>query len=55
MFCRLVHLWDTNHYRELCAWPGHKASINEVIFHPTENILASCSSDRSIVIGEFDQ
>ena len=52
---KIVHLYEGNHYRELCGWPGHKASVNEVIFHPTENILASCSSDRSIIIGEFDQ
>jgi Prp8 binding protein len=50
---RIVHLWETTNYQEVCGWPGHKASVNEVIIHPTEPILASCSSDRSIVLGEF--
>lgn len=50
---RLVHLWETARYSEVCAWPGHKASVNEVAFHPTQPVLVSASSDRTIVVGEF--
>ena len=32
---------------------GNKGSVNEVVFHPTENIIASCSSDKQIFIGEY--
>lgn len=27
---RIVHLWESTNYKEVCGWPGHKASINEV-------------------------
>ena len=34
--------------------PGHGGSVNEVAFHPKEPILGSCSSDRSVYLGEVD-
>ena len=34
--------------------PGHKGSVNEVAFHPTQPILGSCSSDHSVYLGEID-
>ena len=30
-------------------------SVNEVAFHPEEPILGSCSSDRSVYLGEIDR
>ncbi|VWU48305.1 U5 snrnp-specific protein, putative [Hepatocystis sp. ex Piliocolobus tephrosceles] len=33
--------------------PGHNSSVNDVAFHPTEDIIASCSSDKTIFLGEF--
>lgn len=50
---RLVHLWDAARGTEICSWPGHKASVNEVVFHPNQPVLASASSDKTIVLGEF--
>jgi Prp8 binding protein len=50
---RIVHLWETTNYSEVCGWAGHKASINQVIIHPSEPIIASASSDRTIILGEF--
>lgn len=50
---RLVHLWDATNANEICAWQGHSASINEVIFHPSHQIIASCSSDKTIMLGEY--
>jgi hypothetical protein len=29
--------------------------VNEVAFHPEEPILGSCSSDRSVYLGEIDR
>lgn len=33
--------------------PGHKGSVNDVIFHPTDSIVASCGSDKQIYLGEL--
>lgn len=35
------------------ALPGHKGSVNEVVFHPKEPIIGSCSNDRTIFLGEL--
>lgn len=52
---RLVHMWETDNFSELGAYPGHKASVNQVCFHPdaSEPIIASASSDKSIILGEY--
>ena len=52
---QVVHIWDTQTGEELYALPGHKGTVNEVIFHPTSNepIVASCSSDKTIILGEL--
>jgi Prp8 binding protein len=51
--CRNVHIWDTLTTEILYKLPGHKGSVNEVIFHPNEPIIASCSSDGTIYLGEL--
>ncbi|KAK3444238.1 hypothetical protein EUGRSUZ_L00018 [Eucalyptus grandis] len=33
--------------------PGHMGSVNETVFHPTEPIVGSCSSDKQIYLGEI--
>jgi Prp8 binding protein len=53
LFFRITHIWDTSSCKELYCLPGHKGSVNEVIFHPTEPIIASCGSDKQIFIGEL--
>ena len=35
--------------------PGHSGSVNEVAFHPQEPILGSCSSDKTVYLGEIDR
>lgn len=49
---RLVHLFGSDG-RERGAWAGHRASVNEVAFHPSQPVLASCSSDKTVTLGEY--
>ncbi|KAG1679086.1 U5 small nuclear ribonucleoprotein [Nymphon striatum] len=51
---RFVYIWDTTTRRIMYKLPGHNGSINEVAFHPNEPIVASCSSDRQIYLGEIE-
>lgn len=50
-----VNVWDATTCRLLYKLPGHRGSINEVAFHPTEPIIGSCSSDGTIYLGELAQ
>lgn len=34
--------------------PGHKGCVNAVDWHPSEPVIATCSTDRSIIIGEVE-
>eukprot|EP01004_Peranema_trichophorum_P005504 NODE_4361_length_1179_cov_58.117424_g3852_i0.p1 GENE.NODE_4361_length_1179_cov_58.117424_g3852_i0~~NODE_4361_length_1179_cov_58.117424_g3852_i0.p1 ORF type:complete len:357 (-),score=83.39 NODE_4361_length_1179_cov_58.117424_g3852_i0:53-1123(-) len=48
-----VYIWDFNSRKVEYKLPGHRAAVNEVVFHPKEPIVASCSSDKSIYLGEL--
>lgn len=50
---RNVYIWDVSDQEILYLLPGHKGSVNEVVFHPLEPIIASCSSDKNIYLGEL--
>ena len=52
---RLTHIFDAESStgEEKYVLPGHKASVNQCLFHPTQKLIASCSSDKSIIIGEL--
>lgn len=50
---RSVHIWDVPSGQELYYLPGHKATINEVVFHPKEPVIASGGSDKQIYLGEL--
>jgi len=50
---RFVYVWDTTTRMILYKLPGHSGSVNEVDFHPHEPIIASCSSDKTIYLGEI--
>jgi Prp8 binding protein len=50
---KLVHIWDEFTTQELYMLPGHKGCVNSVVFHPTENVVASGSSDKQIYVGEL--
>jgi Prp8 binding protein len=50
---RFVYIWDTETRKILYKLPGHRGSVNDVDFHPTEPIIGSASSDRTIYLGEI--
>lgn len=52
-FLRLQNIWDVNTRRLMYKLPGHLGSVNDVVFHPKEAIVGSCSSDKTIYLGEL--
>ena len=53
-----VYVWDVNSapdatQRIAYKLPGHAGSVNEVAFHPTQPIIASCGNDKQIYVGEI--
>ncbi len=46
-------MWDMNTKKLAYKLPGHNGSVNEVVFHPKEPIIGSCSSDKTIYLGEL--
>ena len=53
LLCVQVYVWDVHSCKMQYKLPGHTGSVNEVVFHPKEPIIASASSDRSIYLGEL--
>jgi len=50
---RLVYVWDFHSTKLLYRLPGHTGSVNEVDMHPTEKVIISASSDRTMYCGEL--
>ncbi|TDH73593.1 hypothetical protein CCR75_000024 [Bremia lactucae] len=50
---RYVYIWDAETGNLRYHLPGHTGSVNEACFHPTEPIVGSCSSDKTIYLGEL--
>ena len=50
---RIVHIWDSTTGKQIYYLPGHKGAVNEVLFHEKEPIVISCSSDKTIFLGEL--
>mmetsp|Transcript_2312 Transcript_2312/g.7727 ORF Transcript_2312/g.7727 Transcript_2312/m.7727 type:complete len:133 (-) Transcript_2312:163-561(-) len=48
-----VYVWDAATKRIKYKLPGHTGSINEVAFHPTQPIIASCANDKHVYLGEI--
>ncbi|KAF2017578.1 WD40 repeat-like protein [Aaosphaeria arxii CBS 175.79] len=49
-----IAIWDSRSGKLLNKLPGHKGAVNDVRFSPQEEpILASASSDRTIMLGEL--
>eukprot|EP01025_Chloroclados_australasicus_P051481 TRINITY_DN5992_c0_g1_i4.p1 TRINITY_DN5992_c0_g1~~TRINITY_DN5992_c0_g1_i4.p1 ORF type:complete len:371 (+),score=33.74 TRINITY_DN5992_c0_g1_i4:43-1113(+) len=51
---RFVYVWDVQTRNIQYRLPGHTGSVNDVVFHPKEPILASGSSDKNIYLGEIE-
>ncbi|KAK4005256.1 hypothetical protein OUZ56_006970 [Daphnia magna] len=51
---RFVYIWDTTSRRIIYKLPGHNGSVNDVVFHPKEPIVASGASDKLIYLGEIE-
>jgi len=51
---RFVYIWDATYKRVLYKLPGHLGSVNEVVFHPSEPIVLSGSSDKNLYLGEIE-
>ncbi|GAB65166.1 U5 snRNP-specific 40 kDa protein [Plasmodium cynomolgi strain B] len=49
------HLYIYDYKQKMLKYtlPGHTSTINDVAFHPYEEIVASCSSDKTIFLGEL--
>ena len=48
-----VYVWDASTKRIAYKLPGHNGAVNEVNFHPTQPIIASCGNDKQIFLGEI--
>ncbi|KAJ9089366.1 hypothetical protein DSO57_1013738 [Entomophthora muscae] len=49
---RSVTIWEVATGRLAYKLPGHKGCVNQVDFHPTEPIILSGSTDRTLFLGE---
>lgn len=50
---RMVNVWDVASRKLVYKLPGHNGSVNDSVFHPTEPIICSASSDRQLYLGEL--
>lgn len=48
-----LYIYDYKQKNLKYTLPGHKGTVNDVAFHPFEEIIATCSSDQTIFLGEF--
>lgn len=49
----VVSVWSTTTRAVVHRLAGHAGSVNDVAFHPREPILASASSDGTVLLGEI--
>ena len=50
-----MYVWEYYTEKLLYMLPGHTGTVNEVDYHPSEPILASCSADKRIFLGEIEK
>lgn len=51
---RNVYIWSYSSCDILYKLPGHRGSVNEVVFSPQEPLVLSCSSDKQMYLGEIN-
>jgi len=49
----LIYVWDVASRQLTYKLPGHTGAVLEVVFHPTEPLIGSCSVDKNIFLGEL--
>ncbi|KAI8381094.1 WD40-repeat-containing domain protein [Radiomyces spectabilis] len=49
---RSVVIWEVSSGKILYKLPGHKGCVNDVDWHPKEPIILSCSTDKTMFMGE---
>ncbi|EPX73361.1 splicing factor Spf38 [Schizosaccharomyces octosporus yFS286] len=50
---RNTYVWSSSSGELKYQLPGHEGCVNHVDFHPTQNIILSCSSDKTMFLGEL--
>jgi Prp8 binding protein len=50
---RNVYIWEAATGQLRYRLPGHTGSVNQVVFHPKEPVVASASSDKTLYLGEL--
>lgn len=50
---RNTYIWTVETASLEYKLPGHKGSVNEVVFHPSEPIVGSASNDSTMFLGEL--
>lgn len=49
----IVNVWNTTNRAIAYKLTGHSGIVHDVRFHPREQIIASCSADKTILLGEL--
>lgn len=52
---KFVYIWDTTSRKVLHRLGGHNGSVNECSFSPTDKLIASASSDKTVILGEIPE
>jgi Prp8 binding protein len=50
---KATNIWQASSGELTYRLPGHNGVVNAVEFHPTEPVIASCSNDKTIWLGEI--
>jgi Prp8 binding protein len=50
----MVNIWNVERNEHVYALPGHRGTVTDVVFHPTEPVIASCGIDGQIFLGELE-
>lgn len=51
---RNVYVWSYKSGNILYKLPGHRGTVNEIVFSPREPLILSCSSDKQMYLGEIN-
>lgn len=52
---RTINIWIAETGQLKHRLGGHTGSVNETSLHPSGQLIASCSSDSSVCVGELSQ